>query len=114
MNNKWKGVDAKGNVWTNEQLIHKLGECGEIWLERPDYSSHGLFEKDAVPRTCPECGFPILQIISKIYSWREFSLGCPWCSSSFELCLICGKLSYTLPDSCNKHKERMALRGIPE
>lgn len=113
MDKKWKGVDARGIVWTNEKIIHKLDSDGEIWLEK-EHGQSGLFEKDAVPRTCPECGFPILQKLSTIYSWREYSLGCPWCDAWLSLCLVCGKLSYTLPDSCNKHKERIALRGIPE
>jgi len=100
---KWTGKDARGKEFTLEKMEKMLDDGEQVWLDRPDNSSHGIFPKDAVPRPCPECGFPILQILNKFYTSYQYSLGCPWCDSWLQLCLICGKIAYTLPDSCNKH-----------
>jgi len=100
---RWIGKDARGQIFSLEKMEDLLDHDQEVWLERPDNSSHGIFSKDAVPRPCPNCGFPILSIIYKMYNCHQYSLGCPWCGSSLQLCLICGEIGYTLPDSCDKH-----------
>ena len=99
MSSKWTGKDKDGKPFT----AGMLREHSEIWISLSRGRSHGIFERNVIPRPCYKCGFPVLDIMYKDYEHHQIHLGCPWCDSAMYLCLICGKIAYILPDSCDCH-----------
>ena len=61
--------------------------------------------KNSIPKKCSECGFPVRNIKARDFEKQRLILGCPYCFTKKELCMICGKMEDLL-DFPKKHKHR--------
>lgn len=59
---------------------------------------------NTIPKKCDNCGFPAMEIISKDFDREIITLGCPMCSAYREMCMICGKMAYSLDKHSHNKK----------
>ena len=83
--------DGQGKEITVEDIKEGL------WITTQKGVQHGLH--NTIPRKCDECGFPAMEIGDRDFKRQVVTLGCPWCRVHRELCLVCGKMEYFLPDN---------------